>query len=189
MNNKQNRDFIFELVSKAKEGDESAFEELYQHYIVPIFRYIFFKSQSQEDAEDLTQIVFLKAWQALPDFQKRANPFSSWLYKIAKNTVIDYYKKKKEITLDKPIEDLKQIKDEKNDPVKITEQKEKVKILGQLIKQLNEDQQEVIILKFIQELSNKEIAQLMQKSEEAIRALQYRGLKALREKLKKSNLL
>ena len=179
---------IFELVSKAKEGNEPAFEELYQHYIVPIFRYIFFKVPSQKDAEDLTQIVFLKAWQALPDFQKKTNPFSSWLYKIAKNIVIDYYKKKKEITLDKPIEDLKQIKDEKANPVKIIEQKEKAEILGQLIKQLSDDQQEVIILKFIQGLSNKEMAQLMQKSEEAIRALQYRGLKALREKLKKLNL-
>jgi len=189
MENKQNRDFVFKLVSRAKEGDASAFEKLYHHYVVPIFRYIFFRVQSQKDAEDLTQTVFLKTWKALPNFQRRANPFSSWLYKIAKNTIIDYYKKKKEVILDKPIEDLKLIKDGKFSSLEIIEQKERAKIIHQAIMQLSEEQQEVITLKFIEGLSNKEIAQLMQKSEEAIRALQYRGLKALREKLKKLNLL
>lgn len=189
MEDKQNKHSIFELVSKAKEGDISAFEKLYQHYIVPIFRYISFRIRSQKDAEDLTQTVFLKAWKALSNFQKRTNPFSSWLYKIAKNTIIDYYKKKQEVISDKSIEDFKQIKDEKSDPVEIIEYEEKAKILRQMIQQLATEQQEVIILKFIEGLSTREIAQLMQKSEEAIRALQYRALKGLREKLKNQNLL
>jgi RNA polymerase sigma-70 factor (ECF subfamily) len=187
--NRQNSNLIFELVSKAKKGDKSAFDQIYEHHIVPIFRYIYFRVKSREDAEDLTQTVFLKAWNAIPCFQKQANPFSSWLYKIAKNTVIDYYKKKQEITLNKAIEDLKQIKDEESDLAEIIEEKERAKIIRQTIYCLSEDQQEVIILKFIESLSNKEIAKLLGKSEDAVRALQYRGLKALRGKLEKSNLL
>ena len=189
MEGKYPKDFIFELVAKAKEGDVFAFEELYQHYIIPIFRYIFFRVRSQQDAEDLTQTVFLKAWKALPNYQKKNNPFSSWLYKIAKNTIIDYYKKKRGVIVQKPIEDLKQIKDEKSDLTEIIEQRERADILYQAISQLSAEQQEVIILRFIEDLSSKEVAQLMQKSEDAIRALQYRALKTLREKLKREKLL
>jgi len=186
---KEEKEKIFELVFKAKKGEESAFEKLYYHYFVPIFRYIFFRVETKEEAEDLTQKVFLKAWEGLRSFERKTNSFSSWLYKIAKNTIVDYYKERKNFVLKAETEILNKIKDKKSDPLEIAKKKEMIDFLKKAIEELTPDQKEVIVLKFINDLSNKEIAKIMGKTEEAIRALQYRALLSLREKFKKLNLL
>ncbi len=176
---------IFALVTQAQQGDSTAFDKLYQHYLTPIFRYLYFKVSAEHIAEDLTQLVFLKAWQSLPRFQQRANPFSAWLYRIAKNVLVDYYRKHKaEIILPADDKVFTTIADQRPNAQQEIEQQEQQQKVRQAIQQLKGEQQEVIILKFINQLTTQEIAQLLNKKEPAIRALQYRALKNLRQFLK-----
>jgi len=176
---KLNKEKLIEIVKAAKQGDERAFSRLYEYYISPIFRFIYFRVKDYTEAEDLTQIVFLRAWDALPNYLQKKTPFSSWLYTIAKNAIIDYWRKKK----DWQISDLTQetIKDDKRPVDDLIEEEEDFRTLRDAIGLLTEDQQEVIILKFIEGLSNKEIAKIIGKKEEAIRQLQSRAIKALKE--------
>ncbi|MFZ5559894.1 MAG: RNA polymerase sigma factor [Patescibacteria group bacterium] len=180
---KINKEKLIKIVKKAKRGDEKAFSYLYEYYISPIFRFIYFRIKSYEEAEDLTQAVFLKAWNALPNYQQKKNPFSSWLYTIARNTIIDYWKKRKEWKISDLARDT--IKDSRRPIYDLIEEEEDFRVVKEAISLLSEDQQEVIILKFIEELSNKEIAKIMNKKEDAIRQLQSRAIKSLKEYLNK----
>ncbi len=179
--------YIFDLITRAQNGDQAAFDELYQQYFAPIYRYIFFRVKSNADAEDLTQTVFLKAWRGLVKFQERGRPFSAWLYQIARHALIDYYRKHKNTQLTQPLENYQWLADEQTaflpdvraDQVRLSEE------LRQLIQTLSPSQREVVTLKFVDGFSTQEIASLLNKRPIAVRALQYRALKALRLKLKK----
>ncbi len=186
-----NKEEIITLVIKAKKGDKKAFSVIYSEFFTPIFRYIYFRVNSKEEAEDLAQNVFLKIWLALPNFETReGGQFISWCFTIARNLIIDFWKKKKEISL------------ENDETFKISERKIsetednliqsiEIKNIGAQIKKavtlLGDDQQEVIVLKFINDLSNKEIADLLGKNEEAVRQIQSRALKELRRLLQNTN--
>jgi RNA polymerase sigma-70 factor (ECF subfamily) len=148
--------------------------------VTPIFRFVYFRVGKWDDAEDLTQMTFLKAWNAMPRFEERGNPFSSLLYAIARNVIVDYWRKKREISLEEHEETIHQIEDEKQNPSLDAETKEAKQNILKAVDELSEGQQEIIMLKFIEGLSNKEIANITGKSGEAIRALQYRGLRVLR---------
>lgn len=176
---KLNKEKLIEIVKAAKQGDKKAFAHLYEYYISPIFRFVYFRVKDYSDAEDLTQTVFLKAWNALSDYKQKKNPFSSWLYAIARNTVIDHWKKKK----DWKISELgrETIKDDKRPIYDLIEEEEDFRTIKEAIGLLTEDQQEVIILRFIEGLSNKEIAEITKKSEESVRQLQSRAIKTLKE--------
>ena len=185
--NKSKSDLSF-LVTRAKSGDADAFSHLYERYLTPIFRFIYFRVKRREDVEDLTQTVFMKAWNALPDFQERGSPFSSWLYAIARNAVIDHWRKKEDIIFDNQADTLRHIedKDKAANPFSVVEKEEKKRAVRQAIGTLTDDQQEIVILKFIEDLSNKEIAEVTAKTEEAVRQLQCRALKELRQYFKSS---
>lgn len=157
------------------------FEHLYKMYFTPIYRYIYFRVKTKEDAEDLTQVVFLKALKSIPDPQKITDRPLAYFFTIARNTVIDHWRKKKEILAEENFFD--KIQTNEPGPQEITEKAEAGERIHQTIRQLTEEQQEVIILKFINEMSNQEISQLLNKSEDAIRQLQCRALKALRQNL------
>jgi len=178
-----------ELVQQAKYGDSGAFSSLYDFYLTPIFRFIYFRVRSKEDAEDLTQHVFVKAWGALDDFEQEGKSFSAWLYRIARNTTIDYWRKKKSTPLDpaSPIFHNKQ--DVHPNPGELAEQKEEAEHIRQALHILNEDQQTIVTLKFIEGLSNAEISAIVGKSEGAIRQAQSRGLKVLRLHFKENNII
>jgi len=171
------------LIQKAKNGDNEAFGRFYELYFVPIFRYIYFRVKSKVEAEDLTQEVFLKAYRAIENFEDKNKSPLAYFFTIARNTVIDYWRKKKELVVNKD-ETFEKISDKNSDPLKLTEQKEIRDFVKQAIEDLTQDQQEVIILKFINERTNQEIANLLNKSEEAVRQLQCRALKVLRQKFK-----
>ncbi len=168
---------IKDFVSRSQRGDKEAFGELYDIYLKPIFRYVYFKVGNREDAEDLTEQVFLKAWQYIDKYNSKKSFFSSWLYIIAKNQVIDHYRQnKKNIELE---DWLKETHIQPEGQAKVEQELLQKKIFKK-IKKLPEKQQEIIILKFFENLSNKEIAKIVNKPEGAIRILQYRALKKLK---------
>jgi RNA polymerase sigma-70 factor (ECF subfamily) len=169
------KEYIKNLVTEAKGGNEAAFSEIYRNFITPIYRFVYFRVGSKEEAEDLTQTVFLRAWRALEKFDEKTY-FSSWLYAIARNAVIDFWKKKKYI----PLEDLEDELFETPDFEFFEKEADFLKVKS-AIKNLNEDQQEIIALRFIEDLSNAEVAKKIGKSEVAIRQIQCRAIKQLRD--------
>lgn len=173
-----------DLIQRAQAGDSTAFSDLYEQYLTPIFRFVFFRVRTKEDAEDLTQHVFLKAWAALPKFKEEGQAFSAWLYRIARNTTVDYWRKKKPLSLDPSSLVLQSRQDKALDPLATASQKEEAEHIRKALHILNEDQQTILTLKFIEDLSNAEIALVTGKTEGAIRQIQSRALKALRQHLK-----
>jgi len=170
---------MIKLVASAKRGNKYAFSRIYENYIAPIFRFVYFRVKNREDAEDLTQTIFFKAWDNLINYKQKENQFSSWLYAIARNTIIDYWKKKKELNIDDSLIDYE------SEPVHNSiEKEEDIEIVKRAISLLSDDQQEIVILKFIEDFSNKEIAEFVEKKEEAVRQLQSRAIKMLKKHLK-----
>lgn len=165
------------LIQQAKWGNKDAFGKLYEMYLGKIYRYIFFQvGQNVHIAEDITEIVFIKAWEGLEKY--KIGSFQAWLYQIARNAVIDHYREHSRTTV---LED--HVIDDKQDhehEVFLGMEMDRVRAA---MKHLTEEQQELITLKFVDELSNKEIAKLLGKKEDAIRAMQYRALQALRDYL------
>jgi RNA polymerase sigma-70 factor (ECF subfamily) len=174
------------LIDLAKKGDKEAFNLLYEIYFLPVFRYIFARINSTTEAEDLTQEVFLRFYQNVKNIEIKDNSPLNYFFTISRNLVIDYWRKKKYLLIDKEMNIPDQQKFNFKEEI---EKKETAEIIKKLIEELTPDQQEVIVLKFINDMSNKEIAKLLGKTEEAIRQLQSRALKNLREKLKNLKIL
>jgi RNA polymerase sigma-70 factor, ECF subfamily len=183
-NSPNNSENIALLLQRALEGDSRAFDAVYLHYLTPIYRFVYLRVRNQHDAEDITQTVFVKAWDALPRFQDQGFPFSSYLYKIARNTVIDYWKKKKDVHLEDDQDAAHAIPDEQHNFVNELEIKDDARAIFGALHALNDEQQEVIMLRFVEDLSTKHIADIMERNEDAVRALQYRALKKLRDYLR-----
>jgi RNA polymerase sigma-70 factor (ECF subfamily) len=175
------------LFSKIRQKDKEAFAKVYDLHIDEIYRFIFFKVSNTEEAEDLTSAVFLKTWNYLQKDNQDENYDSlrPLLYKIARNTVIDHYRKtslkeRTNIALDSKISPV-DIVDEKQDIVKQAEISSDLKIVQEKINELKEEYREIILMRFVQELSFKEIALILNKSRGNARVLAFRALKALRE--------
>lgn len=172
---------LMELIKLAQQGDQDAFSDIYNNYFVPIYRYIFIRTgRRREEAEELTQEVFLRVFSNLKKFEfVGANPLS-YFFTIARNLLTDYYRKNshKEIISEDVLESAVY---EGESPQRFVEKQEISKIVNEAIKILTDEQQEIIILKFINELENREIAELIGKSEEAIRQTQHRSLQKMRE--------
>lgn len=167
------------IVERAIAGDREAFGTIYQEYFTPVYRYILFRVRSKEDADELTQEVFLKALGAFARYEaKRENPLP-FFYTIAKNSIIDLGKKRKAYATDEEI--MVQIPDDtmKTDADAIHE--EELSALKKALTKLPDDQREALELRFMGDLSGRDVARLMGKSEEAVRQLQSRGLRVLRE--------
>ncbi len=170
-------------MEKAKSGDKEAYGALYSQFYVPVFRYIYLRIRSKEEAEDLAQTVFIKVYQSLDRYQDRGSEPLAYFFTVARNTVIDFYRKKKESSLEANQQFL-EIADLRQNPEEDFAKKESYEMITQAIHYLPEEQREVIILKFINDLTNSEIATVLNKNEPAIRQIQHRALKTLRERLK-----
>jgi RNA polymerase sigma-70 factor, ECF subfamily len=168
------------LVKKMQAGDTEAFGEIYDIFLSDIYRFIYYKVTHKELAEDLTEDTFFKAWQKIDKYKKTKHPFSAWLYRIAHNTVIDYLRKEK-ISIDEIVEE---IKDERMNSQQSTELYFNQQFLQRALVKLPESQREAIILKYVNDLSNKEIAITLDKSETAVRILLSRGLASVKEKVR-----
>ncbi len=166
------------LVRRAQQHDEEAFAELYEKYFDKIYRYISLKIGNRFEAEDMTQQVFINALSSISSFKWRGLPFSSWLFRIAHNLVVDYFRKKTR----QPVSSLNEsITASEDNPQKVIEQKMNIEQLELASKGLTPAQQEVIALRFAGELPIAQVARVMGRSEGAIKALQHSAILALRK--------
>ena len=148
-----------------------------------VYRHIYYRVSNTADAEDLTQQVFIKAWQAIGRYKKTASPFLAWLIKISHNLVIDFYRSRKsEAYIDFDIVANKS----ETDPAHLAEAQFNQQEIRQAIHKLHGDQQQVILMRFIEDFSYTEIAAALGKSEGAIRVILHRGLAKLRKILDKA---
>lgn len=169
-----------QIVQRAINGDREAFTYIYDLHFDKIYRYIYTKVRSQSEAEDLTQDVFIKAYEGLKNYKWRDLPITAWLFKIAHNRVIDHVRKaSKEKRADLNEADAISA----GDPVYMTEQNFEVYELKGALDKLPEAQREVVTLRFISELSIAEVALTLGKSEGTIKALQFNAVASLRKLL------
>jgi len=167
------------LMSLVRKNNNSSFEELYNSCFAPVFRYVYYRLKSREEAEDLVQNVFLKSYK-----RNNGNFSKSFLFAITRNLLIDHWKKKKEVPIGDMSWFIESIADE-NNPVKEVWRKEDSIKIKKAISELSDEYQEIITLKFLSGLTNKEISVLINKKEYAIRQIQARSLRKLRELIKK----
>lgn len=175
------------LIQKAKAGDANAFGELYERYAEQLFRFIYSQTSNRLDAEDLSADVFLKAWRSLARYEERGFSFSAYLFRIARNLLIDSRRNKKPID---PIseDELMDFPDSMiSDPSTVLAAKVQHKELVNILSQLREDYRTVLILRFLNDLSPEETSQVMGRSIGAVRVLQHRALTSLRKTFPSQN--
>lgn len=169
---------ILSVIEKAKSLDSKAVAGIFEYYYPKIYRYLYYRVRTKEDAEDLANEVFVKVVKAI---KRQAGNFEAWLYMIAKNTLTDYYRRKairrEDAVGEEILEAMPGGAKTENNPFTAEE-------LKVAINKLTDEQQQVVTLKFIEGYDNEKIAQIMGKNIGAIKALQFRALIALKEILK-----
>lgn len=171
-----------EMLLLASQGDREAFGRLYERYVDRIFNYVYYRTGNLHDAEDLTARVFQRAMNHIHNYTDRGVPFSAWLYRIAHNLVANWHRdrsRKQEI----PLEDLPILPSRGDHPERNLVRSQEQEALLKLIRSLPADRQNLLILKFVENLSNAEIGAIMGRSEGAIKSLYHRTLLALRDQL------
>ena len=172
---------IERLVQEARDGDAWAFGLLFDHYHLPVYRYIASRVHRPSDAEDLTQLVFVKALEALPRYQSRGIPFGGWLFRLARNTVIDHMRTRHDhIDLDTASGQA----GSDAGPDEVTVARLEMDEVAVALAALTDEQREAIALRFFAGLSAREAAEVMGKQEGTIRGLQFRAIAALRRQLR-----
>jgi len=175
-----------ELLTAAMSFDESALGELYDRYEAKIYSYIYRRTGEPALAEDLTAQVFLKMLEAIRKNKAWQSSFSGWLYRIAHNLVIDYYRRRdrqQQVSIDDMV-----IASEGDSPVRFAELRLDAERLRSAIRSLTDEQAEVLSLRFFEGYSISEVANMMEKTDGAIKALQYRAVATLRHILEKEHL-
>jgi len=168
------------LIRRAQQRDEEAFTQLYEEHFDKIYRYVTLKIGNKTEAEDMTQQVFLNALQSISSFKWKGIPFSAWLFRIAHNLVVDYLRKKTKQTTTPLDESL--VSSDSN-PQLMAEHKLDIERLVSATKQLTRAQREVISLRFAGELPVAQVANVMGRSQGAVKALQRSAIIALRKTL------
>jgi len=172
-----------QIIKQVKNGDAEAYGMLYEQYAEVIFRYIYSHLESRLDAEDLTEEIFLRAWRALPKYDERGLPFSAFLFRIARNSLIDYYRQRKSV---QSIEDV-ELQSRELGPEEAVDVRIENHNLRDTIAKLREDYRNVLIFRFLSGLSPEETAQVMQRSVGAVRVLQHRALSALKDLMERGS--
>jgi RNA polymerase sigma-70 factor (ECF subfamily) len=169
------------VIEKAKNGDNKAFSDLYNLYFKKIYTFIYYRVSHKETAEDLAEDVFLKAYTKIASVSKNAS-FEGWLYQIARNLVIDYYRQKKS---DIDLKDIENTLEYESNIINEIDLNAQQKVFLTLLKELTPEHQQIIRLKFIEDLDNFAIAQILEKTEGAVRVLQHRALASLKDLVSK----
>jgi RNA polymerase sigma-70 factor (ECF subfamily) len=170
------------LVERAKR-DPEAFGELYDIHFERIYAYIYRKTGDRQSAEDLTSETFMKALAAIKTYRYTGQPFVAWLYRIASNAVTDYYRARRVTTsLDEGIP----LADRGTSPEEAALRLDDQQAVARAIQTLSPDQQDVILLRFSEDMKLKDIGQVVGKTEGAVKALMFRALNSLKGKLTES---
>lgn len=170
-----------ELIELAKE-DRQAFGLLYERYLPKIYSYVYHRTGNSHDAEDLTAKVFQRALGHIGGYEDRGLPFQAWLYRIAHNLVANWHRdqgRRKIIALDDYV--AHSLRSEA--PDRLAEENQEREQLMEAVRRLPEDRQQLLLLKFIEQMSNAQIGQIMGRTEGAVKSLYHRTLSALREDL------
>lgn len=171
---------IEELVAAAKAGDAEAFGRLFDHFHEPVHRYVAARVRRPSDAEDLAQLVFVKALEALPRYEQRGVPFGGWLFRLARNVVIDHLRTHREhVELDELVER----PDRQAGPEAQALARHEMDVVLAALAELTEEQRDAIALRFFAGLSAREAAVAMGKQEGTVRGIQFRAIAALRRRL------
>lgn len=165
------------LVKQARRGDADAFGVLYTRHLDAIYRYVLARISDAQLAEDLTEEIFVRAWEALPRYKVGKHPFSSWLYRIAHNLVVDSHRKKQPEAADNDF--LEALPDRRLTPEELLARKQDFGHLARAVQQLDEEAQQVVVLRFVEGLTHKEVARITGKTEAASRVIQHRALATL----------
>jgi RNA polymerase sigma-70 factor (ECF subfamily) len=177
---KDDEDEVRRLVDRAKNGDHLAVGALYDRYADRLYRFARFRMPDPRDAEDLVQRVFLKMIEALPRYQSRGTPFGAWLFRIARNAVIDQHRTRR---VNEPLEAAGHHATTIRGPEDLAVTATELDALASALRQLTDTQREVIAYRFFAGLSPREIGKVMGKREGSIRTLQFRALHTLRRQL------
>ncbi|MCP4167751.1 MAG: sigma-70 family RNA polymerase sigma factor [Chloroflexi bacterium] len=164
-----------DLIVQAQNGSAQAFGELYQLHLDALYRYVYSRVGETSEAENLTQTIFMKAWQSLGKYRRSHVPFRAWLYRIAHNTVIDHYRTVKS---PEPLPD-HDLRSNGRTPEDLVLSQERCVVLRSAITQLKPNYQQVLTLRFLNELDYSETAEIMGRNVNTVRVLQFRALKAL----------
>ena len=167
------------LVRRAQNRDQEALAQLYEEHFDKIYRYITIRIGDKMEAEDLTQQVFLNTLRSISSFKWKGTPFSAWLFRIAHNQVVDYLRKRKRTA--GPLDE--SLASSGDSPHLLAERKLDIEQLLSATQQLTPAQREVISLRFTSELSIAQVAEVMGKSQGAVKALQHSAIVALRKVL------
>jgi RNA polymerase sigma-70 factor (ECF subfamily) len=176
-----------EILARASQGDREAFGSLYEQYVERIFNYVYYRTGNVHDAEDLTARVFYRAMHHIQNYTDRGVPFSAWLYRIAHNLIANWHRDRsrhQEI----PLDDAPSLHYKGDPPETALLQGQDREALLKLIRHLPAERQHLLILKFVENMSNTEIGEIMNRSEGAVKSLYHRTLLALRDELEKSDL-
>lgn len=170
-----------DLIERARHGSPDAVTALYDEHHAAIFRYLYYRLNDLGTAEDLTGDVFLRMIQSLPSFQGSPTGLRAWLYQIARNLSIDHLRRLRTHPAESIREDTEALDDP---PEQVIESNLESNQLIQALSRLNDEQKDVILLRFVSQLSLAETAQTLHKSEDAVKGLQRRALQTMREAIK-----
>jgi RNA polymerase sigma-70 factor (ECF subfamily) len=165
-----------DVIVRAQRGNPEATGAIYARYHQSIFRYLYYRTGDPQTAEDLTADVFLKMVQALPSYRIATTPFQAWLFQVARNLAIDHHRRSSA----HPVVAIDENLDAEHDLDSVIDEKFSSVDLAQALSKIEDTQQDVLLLRFIDGMSIAEAAQVLHKSEDAVKALQRRGLLALR---------
>lgn len=169
------------VIEKAKQGDTKAFQEIYKEYYKKIFRYCIFNGQHEESAKDICQEVFLRAWKSLPSFSlKNGGTIQAFLFRIARNLMIDLSRKKKVYAL----QEYEHI-ETNEDFIEDFAREQSIKNVKTALLELEEKDQQIVILRYFEELSTSDVAKALNMKEGALRVRIHRTLKKLEDILQK----
>jgi RNA polymerase sigma-70 factor (ECF subfamily) len=169
------------LIARAKE-DPEAFGLLYERYVNNIYNYIYYRTGNHHDAEDLAARTFYRALKHISRYVDRGAPFSAWLYRIAHNLVANWHRDRSRRQMIS-LEELVVGTLKREEPATLAEEHEEQDMLLQTVRRLPPERQQLLILKFVEQMSNAEIAQVMGRTEGAIKSLYHRTLVTLRKEL------
>jgi RNA polymerase sigma-70 factor (ECF subfamily) len=175
---KSDRDEEKRLVERAVGRDQGAFADLYDRHVVRVYRHIYYLVSDAREAEDLTAQTFLKAWEAIDRYKERGAPFVAWLLRISHNLTISYLRSKRDHSeLDEGFVDSKR----HGNPEESLEQSTDERSVREAVLRLRDEQRQVIMLRFVEELDYREVAAMIGKSVPAVRVIQHRALGNLRK--------